>query len=196
MYVASRRPFAELVSAIPVLPGVFHGPVYRRRGCPVVPRHAGFGASAARAGDGGHTNWDTSGQARRQKADAKIQNCRQAAANGGRTLRPWSHSRCRQSDRVEENRHHHLRQRILRGAVRRLVIDDLIVARVRAAAGAGIAVRRIAYAKEAFDTYNHPEKRTISDARENFTAIVRQVAANTHCAGYIVVARSVGSYPG
>jgi hypothetical protein len=57
-------------------------------------------------------------------------------------------------------------------------------------------VRRIAYSKEAFESYNHPEKRLISDARENFAAIVRQIAANTHCARYIVITRRVGSLPG
>jgi len=75
-------------------------------------------------------------------------------------------------------------------------IDDLIVARVRAAAGAGIAVRRIAYAKDAFESYRQPEKRLIRDARENFVSIVRQIATNCRCARYIVVIGSVGGYPG
>ncbi len=75
-------------------------------------------------------------------------------------------------------------------------IDDLILSRVRAAAGARVAVRRIAYAKEAFESYDHPEKRIIKDARENFTAIVRQVAAKSRCARYIVVARHNGNLSG
>jgi hypothetical protein len=75
-------------------------------------------------------------------------------------------------------------------------IDDLIAARVRAAAGTGIAVRRIAYAKDAFESYRQPEKRLIRDARENFVAIVRQISTNSRCARYIVVIGSVGSYPG
>jgi hypothetical protein len=75
-------------------------------------------------------------------------------------------------------------------------IDDLIFARVRAAAGPRVAVRRIAYAKEAFESYDHPEKRIIKDARENFTAIVRQVAAKSRCARYIAVVRYVGNLSG
>jgi len=75
-------------------------------------------------------------------------------------------------------------------------IDDLIFARVRAAAGAGIAVRRIAYAKDAFETYNRPEKNATRDARENFTAIIRQIAAKSRCTRYIVIARYSGSLPG
>src|ERR1700737_3681398 len=54
-------------------------------------------------------------------------------------------------------------------------IDDLIVARVRAAAGPGIAVRRIAYAREALESYNHPEKRLIKEAGENFTPLITKV---------------------
>jgi hypothetical protein len=75
-------------------------------------------------------------------------------------------------------------------------IDDLIFARVRAAAGPRVAVRRITYAKEAFESYDHPEKRIIKDARENFTAIVRQVAAKSRCARYIAVVRYVGNLSG
>jgi hypothetical protein len=75
-------------------------------------------------------------------------------------------------------------------------IDDLVFSRVRAAAGTGVTVRRIAYARDAFDSYNHPEKRTISDAKESFVAIVRQIAANSRCARYMVVTRTVGSLAG
>jgi hypothetical protein len=75
-------------------------------------------------------------------------------------------------------------------------IDDLIFARVRAAAEAGIAVRRIAYAKDAFATYNHPERNAVRDARENFTAIIRQIAAKSRCKRYIVIARYSGGLPG
>ena len=75
-------------------------------------------------------------------------------------------------------------------------IDDLVFARIRAAAGGNVAVRRIAYASGAFNSYNQPAKRTIADAKENFTAIVRQVAANSRCARYIVVVRTVGSLSG
>jgi len=76
-------------------------------------------------------------------------------------------------------------------------IDDLIVARVRAAAGSGTAVRRIAYGKEAlFELYEKPGKGLFNNPRENLTAVVRQIAANSHCARYIVVTRLIGNLPG
>lgn len=76
-------------------------------------------------------------------------------------------------------------------------IDDLIVARVRAAAGAGIAVRRIAYAKEAwFELYEKPGKGLLNNPRENLTAVVRQIAANSRCARYVIVTKFAGNLAG
>jgi hypothetical protein len=76
-------------------------------------------------------------------------------------------------------------------------IDDLVVARVRAAAGSGIAVRRIAFAKETlFELYQKPGKGLFNNPRENLTAVVRQIAANTHCSRYAVVTRFVGNLAG
>lgn len=75
-------------------------------------------------------------------------------------------------------------------------IDDLAFSRVRAAVSPTIKVKRLAYARDAFESYNNPEKRLIKDARENFTDIVRRVAANSHCARYLVVVRSAGALPG
>lgn len=75
-------------------------------------------------------------------------------------------------------------------------IDDLVFARVRAAAGPGIAVRRIAYAKDAFEPYNNPEKKLFGDARENLTTIIRRIAGNSGCARYLVVTRFAGVLPG
>jgi hypothetical protein len=76
-------------------------------------------------------------------------------------------------------------------------IDDLIVARVRAAAGAGIAVRRIAYGKEALsELYQKPGKGLFNNPRENLTAAVRQIAASSHCARYIVITKFIGNLPG
>jgi hypothetical protein len=76
-------------------------------------------------------------------------------------------------------------------------IDDLIVAPVRAAAGSGIEVRRIAVTKEAlFELYEKPGKGLFNNPRENLTAAVRQIAANSHCGRYIVVARFAGNLSG
>ena len=76
-------------------------------------------------------------------------------------------------------------------------IDDLIVARVRAAAGAGIAVRRIAVGKEGlFDLYEKPGKGLFNNPRENLTAAVQKIAANSHCVRYLVVTRFIGNLAG
>jgi hypothetical protein len=76
-------------------------------------------------------------------------------------------------------------------------IDDLIVARVRAAAGPGIAVRRIAYGKEAlFELYQKPGTGLFNNPRANLTAVVRQIASNSHCGRYIVITRFIGSLAG
>jgi hypothetical protein len=77
-------------------------------------------------------------------------------------------------------------------------IDDLIVARVRAAADTRIAVRRIAYDAKGptYELYHKPGKGLFNNPRENLTAAVRQIAANSHCARYIVVTRFVGNLPG
>jgi hypothetical protein len=76
-------------------------------------------------------------------------------------------------------------------------IDDLIVARVRAAAGSRVAVLRIAYGKEAlFELYEKPGKGPFNNPRENLTAVVRKIAANSHCTRYVVVTRFIGNLPG
>jgi hypothetical protein len=76
-------------------------------------------------------------------------------------------------------------------------IDDLVVARVRTAAGAGIAVRRIAYGKEAtYELYEKPGKGLFNNPRENLTTAVRHIAANSRCARYIVLTRFAGNLPG
>lgn len=77
-------------------------------------------------------------------------------------------------------------------------VDDLIVARVRAATGTAIAVRRIAYdAKQAaYELYQKPGKGLFNDPRANLTAAVRQIAANSRCVRYIVITRFIGNLPG
>jgi hypothetical protein len=75
-------------------------------------------------------------------------------------------------------------------------LDDLVVARVRAAAGAGVSVRRIAYAKDAFQPYYHPAKTLFRDAREDLKTVVRQIAVNSTCERYVVVTKFGGILPG
>ena len=76
-------------------------------------------------------------------------------------------------------------------------IDELIVARVRAAAGPGVAVRRIAVGGDGlFELYKKPGKGFFNNPRENLTEAVRHIAANSHCARYIAVTRSIGNLGG
>ena len=73
-------------------------------------------------------------------------------------------------------------------------LDDLAVARVRVAV-AGTTVRKIAYARGAFDSYYKPGQ-PFRDAKADLTAIVRQIAANARCGRYIVLTRQTGQLPG
>jgi hypothetical protein len=71
-------------------------------------------------------------------------------------------------------------------------LDDLVVARVRAAAS---GVRKIAYPAGAFETYDRPARR-LGNGDEELTAIVRQTAANSNCARYFVFTTYTGQLQG
>ncbi|MGB8401067.1 hypothetical protein [Bradyrhizobium sp.] len=75
-------------------------------------------------------------------------------------------------------------------------LDDLVVARVRAATGADPTVRRIAYPKGAFESFYHPTSRILPDPREGLPAIVRSITPSTKCERYLVVTRFKGQLPG
>lgn len=74
-------------------------------------------------------------------------------------------------------------------------IDDLFVARVRAAAP-GTAVRKIAYASGAFKPYYHPEAKLFRNDRDDLTALVRQIAGTANCERYVVATKSRVSVDG
>lgn len=74
-------------------------------------------------------------------------------------------------------------------------LDDLAVARVRAAAP-GIAVRRIAYAKGAFEKYEDPAPGLFQNPKDDLTAIVRHISANANCERYVVVTEFTGNPDG
>jgi hypothetical protein len=74
-------------------------------------------------------------------------------------------------------------------------LDDLVVARARAAAP-GKSIRRVTYAAGAFDPYYHPPRDLFRDASNDLVNVVRQVAANAHCERYLVVVRTSGQVPG
>lgn len=74
-------------------------------------------------------------------------------------------------------------------------LDDLVVERVRAAIGPGMAVRRIAHAKAVFEGYV-PGIGMFQNLDTKAPAIVRQAAARTQCERYVVVTRSASQYIG
>ncbi len=68
-------------------------------------------------------------------------------------------------------------------------LDDLVLARVRAATHDDPTVRKIAYPKGAFEPYFNPKSRLLPDPREGLPAIVRSFTATTNCERYLVVTR-------
>ena len=68
-------------------------------------------------------------------------------------------------------------------------LDDLIVARVRAAAGPGIAVRRIAYPANAFEPPGNPLSRLFR-TENDFKGLVRTIAGAAGCERYVVVLKA------
>ncbi|MGJ4896544.1 hypothetical protein ACQR2B_15915 [Bradyrhizobium oligotrophicum] len=68
-------------------------------------------------------------------------------------------------------------------------LDDLAMARVRAATGGAPTVHRIGYPKGAFEPYYHPTSRFLPDPKESLTSIVRNVTTNANCTRYLVVTR-------
>lgn len=75
-------------------------------------------------------------------------------------------------------------------------LDDLVMARARAATGNDPTVHRINYPKGAFEPYFNPKSRFLPDPNEGIPAIVRGITANAHCQRYLVVARAKGLAPG
>jgi hypothetical protein len=69
-------------------------------------------------------------------------------------------------------------------------LDDLIVARVRAAAGPGLAVRRITYPASAFESYDH----RVFLRFPNIKAIVQTVAGTSGCERYVLVVKGRDAY--
>jgi hypothetical protein len=68
-------------------------------------------------------------------------------------------------------------------------LDDLPFARVRAATGADTSVRRIVYAKGAFDPFYNPKSRFLRDPSEELPAIVRSITSNANCERYLVITK-------
>ncbi|WKA28680.1 hypothetical protein [Bradyrhizobium roseum] len=75
-------------------------------------------------------------------------------------------------------------------------LDDLVVARVRAATNNDPTVKRIAFPKGAFQPFYNPSSRFLPDPREGLPAIVRNITPAAKCDRYLVVTRSKGQVPG
>jgi hypothetical protein len=75
-------------------------------------------------------------------------------------------------------------------------LDDLPLARVRAATGTDPSVRRIAYPKGAFEPFYNPKSRFLPDPNEGLPAIVRSITANANCERYLVITKYNGMVPG
>jgi hypothetical protein len=75
-------------------------------------------------------------------------------------------------------------------------LDDLVVARTRAATGGDPTVHKIAYPKGAFEPFFNPKSNFLRAENERLPAIVQGITANAHCERYVVVVRSIGVVPG
>jgi hypothetical protein len=75
-------------------------------------------------------------------------------------------------------------------------LDDLAVARVRAASGNDPAVRRISYPKGTFELYYHPKSIFLREPNEDLQQIVRSITANANCERYLVIIKFKGTVAG
>ncbi|CCD90919.1 conserved hypothetical protein [Bradyrhizobium sp. ORS 375] len=75
-------------------------------------------------------------------------------------------------------------------------LDDLVMARVRAASGNDPGIRRISVPKETFDRLYHQKRSFLPDPNQSLTAIVRDVTSNANCARYLAVIKFEGKIPG
>ena len=75
-------------------------------------------------------------------------------------------------------------------------LDDLAVARVRAATGADPSVRRINYPKGSFEPFYNPKSRLLPDPKEGLPAIVRNITAHANCERYLVIVKYNEKLPG
>ena len=68
-------------------------------------------------------------------------------------------------------------------------LDDLVAARVRAAAPRGFVVKRIPFAKSAFDAYYEPPRTLFPEPGNSLADILRRIASSAGCERYVVVTR-------
>ena len=73
-------------------------------------------------------------------------------------------------------------------------LDDLVVTRVRAAAGTSAAVRRIAYTANAFEPFDKPPMRLFGDPENDLKNVVQTIARAGGCQRYIAVVKAVNKF--
>jgi len=74
-------------------------------------------------------------------------------------------------------------------------LDDIVLARVRAATGADPTIHRIAFPREAFEPFYNPKSRFIPDPSERLPAIVRSITPTANCERYLVVTTFSAALP-
>ena len=72
-------------------------------------------------------------------------------------------------------------------------LDDLVFARVRAAAPRGVSVRRIPYSKS-LQPSEELKNRFFRDRRAEQVDVMRQATAGTNCERYVLVGRSISKF--
>lgn len=75
-------------------------------------------------------------------------------------------------------------------------LDELVLARVRAIAGADPTIHRISIPKSAFELYYHPKSRFLPDPAEKLPNIIRAATPTANCERYLVVTTFDGEVPG
>jgi hypothetical protein len=75
-------------------------------------------------------------------------------------------------------------------------LDDLAVARVRAATGNDPSVRRISYPKGTFDLFYRPKSLFLREPNEDLQQIVRSITSNANCERYMVIIKFKGTVSG
>lgn len=74
-------------------------------------------------------------------------------------------------------------------------LDDFVVARVRAATPR-MNVRKVAYARGAFEPYYNPPTKLFRNGNDDLTAVVRLIAGGSNCARYFVFTTYTGQLEG
>ncbi len=73
-------------------------------------------------------------------------------------------------------------------------LNDLVFARVRAAAPPGVTVRRIPYTKSAFPPREELKNQLFRDMKAELVDLMRQITSGTNCQRYVLVSKSISKF--